>query len=296
MLQKPPPIQWLPVFETAARLLNFKKAADELCVSPPAISQQIKVLEEYLGVQLFDRSTKKMRLTRAGETYYQSVSEIIKSHTKAYREFERKYRYPVLQISAPMFIAQELLIPNYMSFKDFSPGTELRLNTGNEYVDFESESIDAALRFGNGDWPELDCRFVIDVQPKLTCSPAYKAKHGLGENGPISPEELSQHVLLSVFDGERDWKSLYPGIAPKNKIIYDSYLSVIRSAEEGLGIAVGLSPVVNRLVRENKLVFLESQEIETDFSYWLVAPYNRASSEHIDALYLWLKSLFDAIQ
>jgi LysR family glycine cleavage system transcriptional activator len=292
MLHQPPPIQWLPAFEAAARLLNFKQAAAELCVSAPAISQQIKVLEAYLGVNLFDRSTRKLRLTEAGESYFHSAREIIQKHHKSYREFERTYRYPTLKVSAPLFIAQELLIPHYNAFKEFAPEINLRLNTGHNLVDFESEPIDAALRFGRGNWPELECRLVSRVEPRLVCSRAYLNRTGLTENTFLTKERLEQQTLISVYEDLKDWTGSYPGIKPANKMICDSYYMAFRAAEEGLGIAVGLRPVINRHIRDGRLIMLDTDPLTTDFAYWLVAPPNRARSENIDTLYRWIKSLF----
>ena len=233
MQQKSPPIQWLPVFEAAARHLNFKKAAEELCVTPPAVSQQIKVLEEYLGVSLFDRSGRKLRLSSAGELYYRSTSDIIKRHNKGYRELERRYCNPMLQISAPIFVAQELLIPNYTKFKDYASNVELRITTGNEYVDFDDEPADVALRFGQGSWPDLECRLVSDVQVKLVCSQAYLDAHDMSVDDFLDKDELEKHVLISLYEGLQDWNSFYGDINPASKIVCDSYFSSVRSAEEG---------------------------------------------------------------
>ncbi len=294
-MQKPPPIQWLPVFEAAARLLNFKEASEELCVSPSAVSQQMKILEEYLGVSLFDRSTRKLRLTDAGQFYYQYVEKIIKTHVNGYRHFERKYRHPTLQLNAPIFAAQELLIPNYPYFSQYSPGVDLRITTGNKIIDFESEPIDAALRFGTGNWPGLDCRFIIDVEPRLICSPQYLQQHALNPDCLLTQEDLEQHTLLSVFEDLSDWQDLLTHVEPSKKIVCDSYLSVIRATEEGLGIGIGLKPVVNHLVDNQRLVFLNTNPMSTDYSYWLVAPHNRANPDQINALYQWLKSLFDTL-
>jgi len=295
MFQSPPPIQWLPAFEAAARLLNFKQAAEELCVSPPAISQQIKVLEKHLGMSLFDRSTKKLRLTEAGEFYYERTRDIIKRHNRSHQEFERKFSNPILQVSVPHFAAHELLIPNYTRFNDYAPGVELRLITDNRTIDFESENLDAALRFGQGNWPNLDCRLVSDIDPKIVCGPNYLEKHGLAPNTFISEQELKNHVLLTVFDDLRIWKSFYPKIESSEKILCDSCSTAMRSAEEGLGMAVGMSPLINKLVNDDRLVVLNSAKSNTDYSYWLVSPHNRASTKNIDALYSWIKGIFDAI-
>lgn len=295
MKTKAPPIQWLPVFEAAGRLLNFKKAAAELCVSPPAISQQIRVLEDYLGVALFERTTKRVTLTPAGEFYYQRVSQMMKLHTEAYRQFENKYRNPTLRLSAPIFIAQELLIPSYPKFADFAPNIELRITTGNEYVDFDTEPMDAALRFGPSKWPSLDCRLLSTVTPKLVCSPHYLSQHGIDPNKRFDTKTLRDHVLLSVFEDLRDWQQVNTDLDTAKTIICDSYFSVIRSAEEGLGVAVGLLPVIRRLIDEGKLVELNTQSLSTDYAYWLVAPKSKGKSSHIEALYNWLRSLFDQL-
>jgi len=296
MSQNPPPIQWLPAFEAAARLLNFKQAAEELSVSPPAISQQIKVLESYLGVTLFDRSTKKLRLTEAGEFYYKNSSNIIKSHIRNHEEFERNFLKPTLQVSAPHFIAHELLIPNYTLFNEYAPGIELRLISENEYIDFESSNLDAALRFGLGNWPNLDCRFVSEVEPRIVCSPTYLGQHGLTKNTFMSKQELENHVLLTVFDDLRIWKSFYLDIESDDKILCDSCSTAMRSAEEGLGVAVGMKPLINRLVSHDRLTVLNSVQSNTDYSYWLVAPHNRASTKNIDALYRWIAAIFDSLK
>jgi LysR family glycine cleavage system transcriptional activator len=296
MQQKAPPIQWLPVFETAARLLNFKKAAEELCITPPAVSQRIKILEAYLGVTLFDRSDRKLRLSQAGEFYQRIASDIIKQHAKGYRELERKYCHPILQISAPIFIAQELLIPNYMKFKEYAPNVELRITTGNEYVNFYDEPVDVALRFGAGDWPDLECRMVSKVDIKLVCSQTYLDNHDMSASDFLTKDHLEEQVLISLYENLQDWNSHYSGIQPKQKIICDSYFSVVRSAEEGLGIAVGLTPAINRTIREGRLLTLTSDVVNTDFAYWLVAPKNNVESVHFDALYRWISSLFEPLR
>jgi LysR family glycine cleavage system transcriptional activator len=296
MQQKAPPIQWLPVFEAAARNLNFKKAAMELCVSPPAISQQIKVLEEYLGISLFDRSSRKLKLTAAGEYYYQTSRDIIKRHNTSYRDFERKFCHPTLQISSPIFIAQELLIPNYPRFKDYAPNIELRITTGNEYVDFDDEPADAALRFGTGDWPELGARFVSSVDIKLLCSQVYMEQHNLSTTQLMSKKDIEEQVIISLYEDLRDWRVSFPEFNPKQKIIVDSYFSAVRAAEEGLGIAIGLLPMVNQRIRDKKLIPLLTDTITTLYSYWLVAPKATAESENFEALYSWIKDLFETLE
>ncbi|OZG72790.1 hypothetical protein BTA51_14820 [Hahella sp. CCB-MM4] len=292
MQSKPPPIQWLPVFESAARLMSFKKAAEELCVTPPAVSQQIKVLEEYVGRALFDRSGRNLKLTQAGEYYYEIVRGIIKSHQKGYWDFERTYKSPTLQISTPLFVAQELLIPNYMSFRERAPGIELRIMTGSEFVDFENESVDAAIRFGEGRWPDLDCRLLCKIDIGVVCSKSYLAKRGLDRNDFFGAAELQQQVLLSAFADMNDWERMIPDLQPADKIICDSYFSTIKSAEEGLGVAIGLFPIINRLLHNEHLIALNTDPFDTQMAYWLVAPEHSVNQDRIDLFYEWARDLF----
>jgi LysR family glycine cleavage system transcriptional activator len=109
----------------------------------------------------------------------------------------------------------------------------------------------------------------------------------------MSKESLEDLVLISVYDDLRDWHNLYPNLKPKNKIICDSYFSVVRSAEAGLGIAIGLTPVINRLINDNRLVSFDAKFSNTNYAYWLVSPKNNSNSEYISALYHWMKDLFN---
>ncbi|ARU58446.1 MAG: LysR substrate-binding domain-containing protein [Pseudomonadales bacterium] len=291
MHAKAPPIQWLPVFEAAARLCSFKKAADELCVTPPAISQQIKALEDYLGITLFDRTERRLKLTPAGQHYYLTVQQIIKMHVKSYYDLERRFKNPILQVSVPLYIAQEILIPNFLSFRKRAPEIDLRLTTGSELVDFDNDTVDAAIRFGDGNWPELECRPLLPVTPILVCSPKYLSENNLNTETYFDASVLKKQVIISLREDLQDWQQALPELDPADKIICDSYFSVIKSAEEGLGIAIGLLPIINKSIGKNHLVPLSSPEFRSDVGYWLVAPKPIEDRPAIVLFYDWLADL-----
>lgn len=293
--QTPPPIQWLPVFEAAARHLSFKAAAEELCVTPPAVSQQIKVLEDYLNTQLFDRQGRSLRLTQAGSYYFRIAHNIMKQHAKGFRDFERYFHNPTLNVSSPIFIAQELLIPNYTQFKDYAPGLELRIITGNELVDFDQEAVDAAIRFGDGNWPQLDRRLLCDVELSLVCSPDYFEANFKDDDFPLTEHSLEDQTLISLYDGLRDWKEQFPRLKAKQSIIADSYFAVTRLAEEGQGIAVGLKPIINRLLKHKRLIEIPTRPIHSNRAYWLVSPQESTRAADIDAFYHWTVPLFQSL-
>ncbi len=293
MSNKPPPIQWLPAFESAAKQLSFRKAAEELCVSPPAISQQIKSLEEHLGIKLFIRNGRSLKLSAAGAYYYQVASKTLDEHRKGYYHFERTFKNPTLYVSAPIFVAQELLIPHYNDFKTYAPNTDLRLITGNEFVDFREENIDAAIRFGPGPWQDLECHLLQEVELKIVGSPKYFDQHRLSSEQQLSSKAFEEHCLISIYEDLRDWQTLASDLKPSKKLICDSYLSVIRAAEEGLGLAIALCPITQKRIDDGKLLSLHSPPLSTHYAYWLVSPKNHSQKKSIDALLRWLTSLFN---
>jgi len=290
----PPPIQWMPVFEAAAKYKNFRKAAEQLNVSPPAISQQIKALENYLGMALFRRNGPRLHLTEAGEFYYQIATKVVAEHCQGFNEFDQRFNKRSLRLNTPLFIAQELLIPSYMGYKELQPNTELRITTGTDYIDFDSGTADAAIRFGMNDWPNLDTKLLCSVEISPVCSASYYQKY-CSEAGTSKAALLHNQILITTNENSNDWKYLFPDIQPKETIICDSYFSAIKSAEKGLGIVLGIFPAINCWVNERRLQLLKNKFLNTQAAYWLVYPKQHEDNELLDACYKWSKELFDAL-
>lgn len=283
------PIQWLPVFEAAATHLSFKRAADQLHVTPPAVSQQIKAMEEWLGVQLFERHTRRIQLTAEGEYYLQVARKVLLAHKQGYLEFQRRFHNTALHVSAPLFITQELLIPNYLTFHDYSPATELRIEARMSFVDFETEAVDVAIRFGEGGWPGLHCQSLCKVNVAPVCSPAYYE-----ENDFSDFTKLAQHRLIYSSPEMRDWQPLFQLFPEREqqKLVCDSYSSAIKSASEGLGVALALLPATNQWLNDGRLIAPFGFQITTSAAYWMVAPQRSEQSQSVDAFHRWSKKLF----
>lgn len=286
----PPPIQWLPVFAVAAEHSNFRKAADILNVSPPAVSQQIKLLEEYLGISLFKRRGPRLELTEAGQFYYESIQPMVQVYRSSYLEFDRKFNKRLIQLNTPLLIAQELLIPNYMSYKRMEPRAELRISTGTEYINFDSNSADAAIRFGTGNWHELQSRLLCKVQISPVCSEEY-AMSQVKRNKTLK-EQVEDQVLLTTDENIKEWRFIFPDIKPKEIIVCDSYFSVIKSAQTGIGIAMGLFPAINSWVNNKKLRLLSNQLFYSNSGYWFICPKQSTSNPLVQSCYNWSKELF----
>jgi LysR family glycine cleavage system transcriptional activator len=287
-----PPIQYIPVFEAAARHLSFKKAAEELCVTAPAVGQQIKAFEQWLGKPLFKRQTRKLALTAEGVYYFNAAKTLMKHHHTAYAEYTRRFDHSSLLISTTLFVAQELVMPNYLSFSDFSPGTELRLEARMSHVDFEAEPIDAAIRFGDGKWPGLECWLLDTSTVSPVCSPSYAKENALSD---IS--ELYKHRLIYAQPSITDWGQYFwkEGITqPHDTIMCDSYLAALKAASDGLGVALAILPSANGWINDGRLVLPYPIQVDIKRGYWLVYPKTEKSKPELEALFTWLKQIFAA--
>jgi len=293
-----PPIQFIPVFEAAARHLSFKLAAQELCVSAPAIAQQVKAFEHWLGRPLFKRHTRALSFTEEGQYYFGVAQKIMQNHNQGHLDYVKRFEKSSLTVSAPFFVAQELLMPSYLKFSNYCPDTELRIETRKSYVDFDNESIDAAVRFGDGNWPDLNCQLLS----KAIVAPVYGPNYEFGDNlNDIS--ELHKHRLIYADPEMKDWGELFWAEGAEqvfDNIMCDSYISAIKAAENGLGVALGIFPTLNAWVNDKRLLLPFDKQIETDRGFWLVSPKNNAVHSgkqvaQLNDLYCWVKDIFDSI-
>jgi len=288
-----PPIQFIPVFEAAARLLSFKEAAEELCVTAPAVGQQVKAFEHWLGKPLFFRKTRLLSLTEEGKYYLKVAQTIMTAHREGYTEYVRRFEKSSLHVSATLFVAQELLMPNYLQFGERLPGTELRIEARMSNVDFNEEPIDAALRFGDGNWAYLDCRWLSSAMVTPVCSQSYLEAH---EFTDLS--ELYKHRLIYAEPSMSNWgEKFWPAdtVQVYDNIICDSYLTALKAASDGLGVALAILPTANSWINDGRLVLPFPQQIKIDLSYWLVSPNVDAPRAEIEILYAWLQDIFKGL-
>tara|TARA_B100000446_G_scaffold57463_1_gene53549 strand:- start:1658 stop:2545 length:888 start_codon:yes stop_codon:yes gene_type:complete len=280
------------VFDAVATSLSFKAAASSLSVSPPAVSQQIKALEAWLEVPLFERKPRSIRLTPAGEFYSQVAADLVATHKQGHMRFLRRFQNSSLNVSAPLFIAQEFMIPNYLSFKQFLSDTELRIEARSSYVDFDRDPLEAAIRFGDGNWPGLDCRLLCPADLAPVCSPAYAAKNNL-----VDVQQLKDQKLISPTEDLSQWRVLLGQAADQLDDIFvcDSYLAAIKAASEGVGITLALLPSTNAWVNDGRLVLPFDIRIPSARGYWMVSPQGGHRAREIEAFHQWALSLFDGL-
>ena len=155
-IHRMPPIQYLPAFVAAARHTSFKRAAAELNVTPSAISQQIRNLEDHMGLALFSREKRALRLTRSGEDFYQITKKLLSGYESGYAQFMSEHCSSTLSVSMIPYVANEVVIPQLHDFQQQYPDLNLVVQTSMQLESLEFNEIDAAIRFGVPPWAGND--------------------------------------------------------------------------------------------------------------------------------------------
>jgi DNA-binding transcriptional LysR family regulator len=252
-----PSLDLLKGFEAAARNLSFTKAAAELFVTQSAVSRQIQTLEEQLGVPLFRRTHRELRLTEEGQTLYKTSAEVLRLLRDVAGRLNA--RPGMLTVTTTASFAALWLVPRLNDFRRLHPGIDMRLDATNEIQDLEREGIDLAIRYCT---PKMAGAAAVRLFGELVfpvCSRTLLAGRKLG-----SPRDLTGQVLLHYDDPYRrypwlSWEVWFEltqtqGVKPAGMLRFSHYDQLIQAAAEGHGIALGRSRFVGHWVKQGKLV------------------------------------------
>lgn len=294
-MRRLPPLSAVKVFEAAARHENFTKAAAELGMTQAAVSYQIRLLEERLGVALFLRSKRRVTLSDAGRKAAPLVSEAFDTLCEAFESLVDDNE-SVLAISTTQTFASNWMAPHLGSFQIARPELAVRLHTGLALVDFAAEEFDVAIRSGRGDWPGLKAHFLFHVQLTPMCSPDFRDRLAIA-----APADLLRVPRLSPDD--HWWKAWFraagveEGDAPRPPgIALDSQVMEANAAMAGHGAAM-LSPTFWRgEMAAGRLVQLFPLMAREGPSYWLVYPDHRRNQAKIRAFRDWILAEVDALR
>jgi LysR family glycine cleavage system transcriptional activator len=288
-----PPLNSLKSFEAAGRLLSFTGAARELNVTQAAISHQIKVIEEYLGVSLFERYPRRLALTEQGKSLLPEVTEAFDRVSTAIGALNREQHSNMISVRLAPSFAAKWLSPRLKYFWLQYPEIDLCLYHAHAAVDFEREEIDLAVTYGKGDWPGLVADRLLSLDFYPVCSPAF-----LANDKPLNClENLRYYTLLHDADYEcwRAWLDL-AGMtdipAGKGTIIDDTNV-LIQAAIDGQGIALGSTAFVEDHLEAGRLVRPFDLTLENEFSYYLVCPGAHLKNPAVLAFKNWLLSLVE---
>ncbi len=291
-----PPLKSLKTFEAAARLLSFSKAAEELFVTPGAVSQQIKLLENMLGIKLFKRMHRRILLTDAGQCLLPGIQLGFQSLNDAVESMGvMKNNQPVTISAAPSF-ASKWLVPRLRRLQDRHPEIEIRIDTSMEVIDLARSDIDIGIRFGGGNYPGMQTDLLICEQVYPVCSPDL-----IDPKKPLdNPSDLLGYPLLHYatanFDlgaGWPDWNMWLKAAGinyddAHHGLTFIQQQLLIQSALEAQGVALVGSVSVIDDIKSGKLIKPFELAFELEFSYYFVTTPTKANWPAIIAIREWM--------
>ena len=287
-MRKLPPLRPLRAFEATARLGGLSKAGDELHVTHGAVSRQIQQLEDWLGVELFDRAGRGLTPTEPGRDYQRSISAAFQIIEEATQRVQHHRPPRGLGLVTTHSIASSWLMDRLPDFAARHPEIELWLTLEQGLTDFERSGLDAALRMGEGPWPDLECVPVMRDRLIVVCSPEYLAA------GPAlsSPGQLGRHRLLHDEDPAAQWQRWTRVHAPDLDATVGPRFSsgdvLLRAAMGGQGVALVSEALAAGDLAAKRLIQPLPQAVDLGIHFWLVMPARSRNNPHVVAFRDWL--------
>jgi LysR family glycine cleavage system transcriptional activator len=286
---KLPPLNGLRFFEAAARHCSFRAAAEELCITPSAVSHGIRTLEEWMSVKLFDRDPSGLRITESGEMCLKSVKIAFDLLSEATDQVTGRRATGTLVLSVAPTFASRWLLPRLARFTAIHPNIVISVDTARQRVAFPQDGFDLAIRLSrrsksDGMWASLIQESLFPV-----CAPSL-----LTEFDTLSIDELLTRVpLISVSSVGDEWADWFAAtrIAPvQNKLglRVDTVELALEAASGGLGIALGRTPLVDDDLENGRLIPLTNRRLAGTSRYWLVSAPANFQRPEIKAFRRWI--------
>jgi LysR family glycine cleavage system transcriptional activator len=289
-----PPLTSLRAFEAAARSLSFTRAARELHVTPAAISHQIRGLERFLGVTLFQRAGRRLELTSDGQLAAEHFKEAFDRIARGVQALRPQSREGELTVSVTPAFATRWLVPRLQSLSHALPQVRLKLVTGTGPVDFDRDQIDLAIRFGRGGHEGVVSEQLFGEWVAPVASPAFMRSHQLRKPADLARVRLLHDESMRRVGRPPTWSEWLraadaPAIEVDGGTVFDDSHLALQAAVEGQGVALGrLAYSVNDLAQA-RLVLPFRQVIALDLHYHLLVPEIRSAEPLIAGFRGWLQ-------
>ena len=289
-----PPLNALRAFESAGRHMSFTEAAEELHVTPAAVSHQIKTLETYLGVKLFYRKNRSLELTVAGQACIPGLRKGFGHLTAAIARVQSAVATEPLVISAPPIFGAKWLIPRISEFSITHPEVQIRIDPLQNVFELEGPETDVAIRFGRGRYPGLRAHRLMKQEVFPVCSPELQqSRHTLA-----NPDDLRWHTLIH-FDPhvhDPDWPHWekwlraagVAGIDAGSGPRFSSPNFTIQAVLQKQGVALVVSLMADELVSQGRLTRLFDVEYPGNYGYYCVMSDEKIGEPRVKAFWDWL--------
>lgn len=288
MKRRLPSLNALRAFEASARHESFTKAAAELCVTQGAVSQQVKALEDELGLKLFRREHQRLALTEAGRDYLGVVRDAFDRLSMGTERLLQRQGSGLLNVSTSPNFAAKWLVHRLGRFSEAHPEIDLRISASVHHVDFAREDVDLAVRHGDGRWPGLDVNRLCAEELFPVCSPALLQ----GSKALKSPSDLKRFPLLHSNDASHWTRWLeragVSGVNVDKGVVFNQASMVIDAAIQGQGVAMARTALAAWDLLAGRLVRPFALALEAPFALWIVCPKATAELPKIATFRQWL--------
>ena len=284
-----PSLSSLEVFEACARYANFTRAAEELGITQSSVSRHIAHLEEFLGIQLFERIRRKVLLTSAGKEYSDSIKDILRQAERATVNITTSQTGKVLHVSSYATFAAKWLAPKLVSFFNDYPDIPLQLTALDHHRAFATpdSGVDVAIHYGESSWPDSLMDLLMHEYLLLVCTPQYAR-----DNKIVTPSDLARVTRLHQIKAD-SWPDMFAalnvsGVPRLRGPRFDQYGPVIEATLSGLGVAVIPSFIIESHLKAGELVALFDVSISSRYAYYIVYPEAKRSWKSIKSFRRWI--------
>lgn len=282
------PFRAIAVFYHVARLNSIAGAAALLNVTPSAVSQQLKTLEEQIGTALVTRRGRNVGLTEAGERYFEMISDKVEGIMRATDAMQGRQQQATLVVRATPTIASKWLLPRLTRFMQRMPDTNLHIDGSNEPVDFTRDNVDLEIRHGLGGWPGLYTEPLTEERFVPVCAP------GLAEAASLAPVDLLRLPRIRSVKAQIQWpawaKAQGLGVLGDARLSFDRSFMAIDAATLGYGIALESELMVEAELTTGRLVVPVAQTpLLQAATQWLVCPRSNLRRHRVTRLIEWLR-------
>jgi LysR family transcriptional regulator, glycine cleavage system transcriptional activator len=287
MRRRLPPLNALKAFEAAARSESATRAAEELCVTQGAVSQQLKALEAVLGVKLFTREHQRLVITEAGREYLAVVRDALDRIAMGTERLVQRQTSGVLTVSTSPDFAAKWLVHRLGRFAEAHPDIDLRVSATMHHVDFAREDVDLAVRHGDGNWVGLGVVRLCSERLFPVCSPKLVA----GRNRIAEASDLLKFPLLRLDDWET-WSRWFEAAGVPDAVAHGPVMNrasmLIDAAVDGQGIALARTALAAWDLINGRLVRPLDVSLRMSNSYWIVCPKATSALPKIALFRDWL--------
>lgn len=289
MRRKIPSTAALVAFESAARHQSFTKAADELALTQSAVCRQIAGLEEFLGIELFRRSRRGVKLTEAGLAYSRKVAAQLDAVERDTLAAMGQQGAQGLELAVVPTFATQWLVPRLKEFQRLHPEVTVHLTNRTRPFLFADTAFDAAIYFGDGDWSGTEAHYLMPEEPLPVCSPEL-----LGERTQFAATELANLSLLQQSTRPYAWRQWFAaqGLNVPRDMSgprYELFSMLAQAAMHGMGVALIPPFLIQRELDAGLLVPAHPAALlSSDRAYRLMIPERKVESAALRAFRDWL--------